>query len=329
MTRLPKISMPMTPTGPCWICGADSFHHVWTDPFDLTAHPRYGPYAHNENPPSRLLSCRSCGFAQPESLPGIPDYFDLMYGDQPWLNKESMAIDYNRGAKDLLFREVLSVIGKRLAPDVPRTVLDVGTYIGRFLELATNAGFDAEGIELNLRAADFAERRTGRPIHRVKAQELADSGRRYGAVTMIDVLEHIPQPAPVVAALRNLLAPGGVLVVKVPHGSMQRFKERIRLLSVRTPDAREAGNIGVMSRFIHVNHFTPGSLKRCLENAGFTPVKVKTSPPDFHQENVDRSVTEKLRALNRVFVYRAARMLPFGVNSPLSFNLLADAVNPR
>ncbi len=324
-----KTPMPMTPTGPCWICGADKFHHVWTDPFNLTAHPRYGPYAHNENLPSRLLSCRTCGFAQPESLPGIPDYFDLMYGDQPWLNEDAMALDYNRRAKDLLFREVLSVIGKRLAPDVPRTILDVGTYIGRFLELATKAGFDAEGIELNTRAADFAERRTGCSIHRVKSQELADAGRRFGVVTMIDVLEHIPQPTSIVAAMRNLLAPGGVLVVKVPHGAMQRFKERIRLLTVRTPEAREAANIGVMTRFIHVNHFTPGSLKKCLAGAGFNPVKVVTSPPDFHQENVNRSVKETLEAWNRVIVYRAARILPFGVNSPLSFNLLADGVNPR
>jgi SAM-dependent methyltransferase len=318
----------MSPTGSCWICGGRDQKPVWRDLFDLSAHPRFGPYAHANNPDSILLRCRNCGFGQPEALPAIPDYFDTLYGDQPWLTEESMQLDYDRGLKDLLFSEVLAAIGSRLRPEVPRTLLDVGTYIGRFLELAAAAGFQAEGIELNRRAADFAARRTGYPIHRLKAQDLANDGRRFGAVTMIDVLEHIPQPAPIVATLRELLVPGGVLAVKVPHGPIQRMKERVRG-AFRSPREREARNIGVMARFVHVNHFTVESLRACLENAGFIDVRITTAAPDFQEHTSAHNLSARVRAWNRLAAYRLARSIPMGVHSPLSLHLLAAGTVPR
>ena len=319
----------MTPTDACWICGGRDRTPVWRDPFDLSAHPRFGPYAHAGNPDSVLVRCRRCGFAQPEALPAIPDYFDTLYGDQPWLTEESMREDYDRGLKDLLFSEILGSISTRLAPDVPRTLLDVGSYIGRFLALAAASGFEAEGIELNSRAADFAARRTGCPIHRLKVQELANEGRRFGVVTMIDVLEHIPEPAPIVAALRRLLVPGGVLVVKVPHGPAQRLKERLRGLLVRSAREREARNIGVMTRFVHVNHFTVGSLRTCLENAGFSAVHVAPAAPDFQEHVAAGNLPGRLRAWNRLALYRLAKSIPMAVHSPLSLHLLAAGSVPR
>jgi SAM-dependent methyltransferase len=319
----------MTPTEACWICGGRDRKPVWRDPFDLSAHPRFGPYAHADNPDSVLVRCQSCGFGQPAALPAVPDYFDTLYGDQPWLTEESMRVDYDRGLKDLLFAEVLAILKSRLGPDVPRTLLDVGTYIGRFLELASASGFQSERIELNRRAADFAAKRTSCLIHRIKAQDLAVEGRRFGAVTMIDVLEHIPEPAPIVSALRELLIPGGVLVVKVPHGPMQLLKERLRGLLIRSAKAREARNIGVMTRFVHVNHFTVGSLRACLENAGFTAVRIATAAPDFQEHVGSRNLPSRLRAWNRLAVYRLAKSIPMGVHTPLSLHLLAEGTVPR
>ena len=326
---VPRENMPMVPSGPCWVCGGIHKRRVWRDPFDLSDHPRYGPYAHGDHPDTWLVRCSRCGFAQPESLPGVDNYFDLLYADQPWLTEESMRLDFERGSKDFIFREILNDLDRTLASTVPRTLLDVGSYTGRFLSLATAAGYETEGIELNTRAADFASRQTGRPIHRAKAQELASEGRRFGVVSFIDVLEHIPKPAELVTQLQGLLAPGGVLVVKVPHGSMQRLKERVRSLFHGSPKARLAANIGVMTRFVHVNHFTAGSLRRLLSGAGFAPVRVTVAGPEFHVNRTNPSAAERTRAAGRVAVYRAARAIPGGVYSPLSMQLLGLAVKPR
>ncbi len=314
-------TMPLEPTGPCWVCGGEALRRVWRDPLDLSGQPRFGPaLAHADHPPTWLVRCRGCGFAQPELLPR-DDYFATLY-DIPWTD-DDLARDHDTGWKDLIFCSVLDGLARRVGPGVPRTVLDVGCHAGRFLTLAQAAGWEAEGAELAPRTALYAARRTGRPVHRIPAQDLAAQGRRYGAVTLTDVLEHIPRPAPLVAQLRELLHPGGVLAIKVPHGPAQRLKERVRRDLVGDPEA------GVAIRYVHVNHFTVRSLRLLLERAGFRDVAVTVGAPEFFPaSHPGRTRRQALSARVRQAVYHAARRLPGGARTPLAMNLQAFAVNP-
>jgi SAM-dependent methyltransferase len=316
-----RTPMPMEPTGPCWVCGAEAWDPVWQEPFDLSNLPRFGPeLAHAGHPPSRMLRCRACGFGQPEAMPARTDYLDTLY-DIPFDDAE-MDRQFTWGYKDFIFRTILEELGRRLPPGVPRTLLDVGCHIGTFLPAARAAGWDVEGAELAPRTAAYAARRTGLAVHQVPAQELVAHGRRYGVVTLTDVLEHIPRPAPLVAELRGLLHPGGLLAIKVPHGPMQRLKERIRRDLLRKPDA------GVMTRYVHVNHFTVRSLRRCLESAGFRDVAVKAGAPEFLPPSPGRTRGQAASAIVRRAVYRAAEVLPGGVHTPLAMNLQAFGTNP-
>jgi SAM-dependent methyltransferase len=321
-------AIPLVPSGPCWICGGREFDRVWRDPLDLTYHPRFGRYAHADHPDTWLVRCRTCGFGQPEAMPGIDDYFDLLYADQPWLTEEVMAEDFDGGRKDAIFRQVLSGLARYQRNGAPRSVLDVGSYIGRFLHLAHQAAWQAEGAELNTRAADFASRRTGLPIHLTRAQDLIAQGRTFGAVTMIDVLEHIPYPLPLVTQLRQLLVPGGVMAIKLPHGPIQRFKEGARALLYRTPKSRDDHRVSVMARFVHVNHFTVGSLRRLLESAGFTGVRVLTAAPEYLPPSPARTRSQASSAWIRQATYTLARVVPGSVYTPLAPQLLAFGVHP-
>lgn len=321
-------AMPLVPSGPCWICGASAWDRVWSDPLDLTHHPRFGRHAHADNPDTWLVRCRACGFAQPEAMPGTDDYFDLLYADHPWLTEEHMTEVFDSGFKDFIFEQVLGGLARYQKPGTPKSVLDVGSYIGRFLQIAHQHGWQAEGAELNTRAADFAARRTGLPIHLTRAQDLIAQGRTFGAVTMIDVLEHIPNPRPLVAQLRELLVPGGVIAIKLPHGPVQRLKEGIRGYKYKTPKERDDHRVGVMARFVHVNHFTVGSLRRCLESAGFEGVRVTTAAPEFLPPSPKRTKGQARSAAIRKAVFALARAVPGGVYTPLAPQLLAFGVNP-
>ena len=316
-----RAPMPFESTGPCWVCGGAARDRVWSDPFDLTSLPRYGPRAHADHPASWLVRCRSCGFAQPESLPAAPDYFDLLY-QNAW-SPEALDLEFDFGHKDLIFRAVLAGLERRRAPGVPKSVLDVGTHVGRFPFLAQQAGWEAEAIELNPRTAEYAARRTGLPSHQASAEALATSGRRYGAVALTDVLEHIPRPLPLVTDLRRLIVPGGVIAIKVPHGVAQRLKERIRRSLLKKADA------GVMTRFVHVNHFTVRSLRECLERAGFHKVTIGIGAPELTPASPGRTFAQAQGTRLRMAVYHAGRLLPGGVHTPLSLNLQAFARNPE
>jgi 2-polyprenyl-3-methyl-5-hydroxy-6-metoxy-1,4-benzoquinol methylase len=50
----------------------------------------------------------------------------------------------------------------------------------------------------------------------------------YDAITLTDVLEHVPRPLEALSRVRMFLRGGGWLAVKVPNGPAQRIKETLR-----------------------------------------------------------------------------------------------------
>ena len=327
-TEVPhREAMPMTPSGPCWICGGAAMDPVFPSYLNLRYSSQFGPHAHDDHPPYNVVRCRRCGFGQPDLMPALENYFDLLYG-QPWWTPESLAAEFANPFKDAVFAAVLAGLDRRMRPGVPRTLLDVGCHVGRFLHLARQAGWEVEGAELNPLPAEYAASQTGLKVYRSPAQDLIGMGHRYGAVTLTDVLEHIPHPAPLVAQLRELLHPGGVVAIKVPHGMPQRVKERIRAARHPGREAQRDRNIGVGTSYIHVNHFSVESLRQCLERAGFREVRVVSAPPEYVPPGPTRSRGQALSSLLRLGVYHAGRLVPGGLRSPLCLNLQAFGVNP-
>ena len=77
----------------------------------------------------------------------------------------------------------------------------------------------------------------------------------FDVITMIHVLEHIVDPVAVLATLRGKLAPGGLLLIEVPHHPANPFELLIA---------------------DHRSHFTADSLTRALVAAGYEIVSVAT-----------------------------------------------------
>ena len=73
-----------------------------------------------------------------------------------------------------------------------KSLLDVGCGTGYLLgALSKLADLYTEGIELNAQAARFARGFSGRPISEVPFEEFR-SGRKYDAITLINVFSHVP-----------------------------------------------------------------------------------------------------------------------------------------
>ena len=304
------------PLDACWICDGTAWTRVNRERFDLSwvSTPSVRQY---DGQHYWVRRCGACGFMQPEALPTVPDYFDGIY-DQQWPDWW-MEQEFHSTQKDFIFRTILDELAARVAPQ-QRTLLDIGAHVGRMLSLAQHAGWNSEGIELNPRTAAYAVRMTGLPVHRLNAQQLVASDRRYGAVTMTDVLEHIPSPRGILATVRQLLHPGGWVSIKVPCGRSQLLKERTRQRLGLAPEAA----IGTSQ--VHVNHFSPGSLRLALQRAGFVDVQLTIGAPELPPAAWRASVIWS-RWL-RQSVYRIGRWLPGGVHTPLAINLQAFARNP-
>jgi 2-polyprenyl-3-methyl-5-hydroxy-6-metoxy-1,4-benzoquinol methylase len=100
----------------------------------------------------------------------------------------------------------------------PSTILELGCGEGYVLSAIADAGVSAKltGIELDGRAARIAGERLGEraTIEHRDARELAADGRRFDMVMMLEVLEHIPDPAQMLPILDSLT--NGWVLLSVP-----------------------------------------------------------------------------------------------------------------
>ena len=310
-----------TPLLHCWVCGQTEFRAVYPALFDLSnftrQDPELGAYTGSR---LEMQRCLHCGFIQPEALPPLPNYFDRMY-DQHW-SAGWIAADFENSYKDYIFGIILRELGRRAtAPPDGRTLLDIGAHVGKFLFLAKQAGWQAEGIELNPRTSAYAARRTGLPVHRINAHALATGGEhRYTAITLTDVLEHLPDPLHILRTAAQLLEPHGWIAIKVPCGVNQLAKERVRSwLSLGGVPDHLADNL------VHLSHFTPASLRLALERCGFGQITVTVGAPELADLRLGSSIQKRGSNLFRCAVYQAGRWLPFGLRTPLALNLQAYA----
>jgi SAM-dependent methyltransferase len=252
-----------------------------------------------------IVECSGCGFAQPAALPALEAYFDRMY-DQRW-SDDWIVAEHDASYKDAIFDDILDALGRRL-PRERRRLLDVGAHAGRFIAVARRAGWQAEGLELNPKTAAFAAAATGAPVHQGNVHTF-DADGAYDAVTLTDVLEHIPEPRVVLRRVARYLAPGGWIAVKVPNGPAQRIKERAR--AALRPGYRPT----LADNLVHVNHFSPASLRRALEEEGFRTITVIAGAPELPDSAASRFV--------RRLAFLPARVIPGAVHTPLALNLQA------
>lgn len=120
-----------------------------------------------------------------------------------------------------------------IIPHLPSgsSILDIGSGFGAFVLLARESGFDARGIEPATFEVDFARMRLKalRPqdndslVYQVKrAEDLKNSSDRFGAVTLWNAVEHIPNTRRLLETCHDLLIPGGRLFIIAPNYSSWR-----------------------------------------------------------------------------------------------------------
>jgi SAM-dependent methyltransferase len=306
------VTAAVTPIPACWVCGGTALRHIHDARLDFTEYRTQDPeLAGYSGRQIAIVRCAACGFAQPAELPSLPRYFDRMY-DQRW-SADWVEREHHASYKDWIFDEVLTVLERRL-PESRRRLLDVGAHAGRFIARARARGWDADGLELNPRTAAFASAASGGVVHQGNLYTWSRTGAGYDAVTMTDVLEHIPDPRSALGRARDLLEPGGWIAVKVPNAPAQRFKERAR--GRLRPGYRPT----LADNLVHVNHFGTDSLRVALEREGFTDVATLVAAPEMP---AGHSVAERVDRLVRGLAFRMARGIPGGTRTPLAFNLQA------
>lgn len=145
-------------------------------------------------------------------------------------------------------------------------VLDVGCGAGLAAEALAGLGHEVLGIDAAGEAIDAAAAHAkGQGLkleyRNVTAEALVEEGLRFPAITALEVIEHVADPASFVALLAELLEPGGVLILSTLNRTRRSWLTAklgaeyvLRLLPAGTHDWR--------------TFLTPAELAGMLRRAG-------------------------------------------------------------
>ena len=215
-------------------------HNLDVSAFRCT-NPGYGSH-------SRIVQCRHCRYvyANPrwEAAELVGAYAAVE--DETYLEQ--------RAGRELTFSKHLQRLEKITGPADGRRLLDVGAYIGVFVETALAAGWDAVGVEPSRWAAHVAQEQ-GLPVVEGTQDAPELQGQQFDVVTMWDVIEHVDDPAAEMAKSYHLLKPGGFLAVH----TMDIESLAARLMGRRWPWLMD----------MHIHYFSKRTLTQMLEQAGF------------------------------------------------------------
>ncbi len=244
--------MGVTATRPCPVCGRTEATLLYEQRFaDFAAGSIGGGYD--------VLACAQCGTCYASGLPA-PERFAQYYAD-------SSKYDLANGTAELPERDKARYADQAgfvaaHVEDRDTSVLDVGTATGGFLLALREAGFrSVHGVEPSPDAVRVATESFGLDVRVGGLSDAAGSGRRFGLVAYIAVLEHLLAPRDQIRAVTDVLAPNGLLFVSVPNAGA--FRD-----GVDAPYQEFSVE--------HINFFTSASLANLMAAEGFTLVAERT-----------------------------------------------------
>ncbi len=244
----------------------------------------------------RIVACDECGliFASPRPT---PELIQSVYGaveDNAYLEHEQARIatftHSVRGVKRLRRRGRL---------------LDIGAHVGTFLHVAREHGYEVSGVEPSSWAAEHARRVRGLDVRTGGIEEAGLEPESFDVVTVWDVIEHVTDPLALLRQIHEVLRPNGLVAITT--------------MDVGALAPRLLRGLWPWYMLMHLYYFTPKTLSRMLEKAGFEVIEVG---PHIRITHV-RYVISKLEAYSPS-VYRLARMLTEalhlgGVRVPINF----------
>ena len=222
----------------------------------------------------RILRCSGCTFMWLHPQPSAEELHEV-YGPDYYRNEQFFEAggrtiygyhDYisERFAKQQDHQRVVDRIIGFLDPanGQKRRFLDVGCGFGYLLDVAHDRGFDVEGIDYNRSAVDWINAKYRFPA--VCGDFMSYEGAPCDAVTMLDVIEHLPRPADALAKAASLTRPGGVFVLS----TMDSDSIVSRLLGSRLEDFRRTRE--------HLYFFNRRTIRKYLEQAGLEVLRIDT-----------------------------------------------------
>jgi SAM-dependent methyltransferase len=209
-------------------------------------------------PEGPLLKCKDCG-----QLVSSTDGDTYKRRFQPF--DEDNPIDTNPSVHKKRLRRVGRHM--RLPPGETR-LLDVGCNVGTFLQEARTEGFIATGVEPDKRAVEIGAG-SGLDIKCGYLHEMNFAENSHDMITLFEVIEHLEKPVGLMRECRRILKPSGLVFLTTGNTrswTVKFLRERWDYFDL---------SLG------HISFFSPSSMLRLAERAGFEVESIETKSVSF------------------------------------------------
>lgn len=192
--------------------------------------------------------------------------FDKFYGKEYWTRhvKEEYGFPdiFERSRNDLSERCIFWIrdILKYKLP--PAKTLELGCAHGGLVFLMKLAGFDAAGTEMSQWVCNYAHRIFDIPMLCGRIEELDIIPQTYDIVLMMDVLEHMTDPAGALGIIEQSLKDDGIVIIQT--ACWRETKKTYEAMKIE-----KSPFLVQLKEKEHLYLFNENSIKRILNETGF------------------------------------------------------------
>ncbi len=252
------------------------------------------PYKKN-NGRFDIVRCRNCGHLYTWIDQDV-DFEELYSSEAYKLDDQTNSIFFKIQKYEYvkMLKRVLAMINK--PKDTNLSILDFGSGKGHLLYFAQQLGFNSFGVETAPERAAVAKEKYG---FNISTDFYTGKGKignlNYDAITLIHVLEHLPDPELIVKGLLNdNLKENGILVIEVPNiDSWQSKIGKGEWLHLDMPR--------------HINHYNYKNLADFLKRLNGKILKKETL--SFHH-----GIIGMLQSLMSIFGYKKSLIVDLKFN---------------
>jgi len=169
----------------------------------------------------KYVECKNCGviFQNPRLS---SDEMEKHYNLHKIYNTKAAAKGVKKALYEFGLRKRADVIIRRIKSG---RLLDIGCGTGSFIRyLRDNSTFEVYGTEINEKTISELKEKHELDVRFGNLCEINFSEDFFDAITLWDVIEHLPNPQRTLNEIKRILKPEGILVIRVPNGNSLDFK---------------------------------------------------------------------------------------------------------
>jgi SAM-dependent methyltransferase len=227
----------------CWICGNPKLTLAKHSNIENLTSEAFGITDSHYGSTGEIHRCSQCGFLQCSKLDNVLGFYE---------NMADTSYEEGREVRSLQCVELLKTV-QRFQPK--GRLLDIGAGTGMLVEQALKVGYDAVGVEPSKWLQGQAAAH-GLPVH-LGIFPHPDVRGPFDVITLVDVIEHVPDPVGLLAQISKCLSPEGVALVVTPD--------------VSSLAARLLGFKWWHFRIAHIGYFNRKNLTLALQKGNLAP----------------------------------------------------------